>query len=129
MSFAYATGAEFAASFEMVRFAAVTDEHITEALKVAQNHVSQSWLTEDDYQRGQMLYAAHALTLAGLGTGAEAEVSANGMDGFTTIKSGGLSLSRSAQSMDMSQLSSTSYGRRYLEILKRNSLGPRVAVK
>lgn len=79
------------------------------------------------YQLATWLLTAHYLTLAGLGTGAEAEVAAQGMSGFKSIKSGSLSLDRGdASSTSGGEYATTSFGRRFWPMFSVCIVGPRV---
>ena len=123
---------EFKEHFAFAAFCDVSDQHAEQALGRGLDYVSQDWVCESDYQMGQMLSAAHLLTLAGLGTGAEASLAQEGLLGFTSIKSGGLTVSRQATGARSNgsggeDLNLTTYGQRYLALLRRNRAGPRVA--
>ena len=123
---------EFKEHFAFAAFCDVSDQHAEQALERGLDYVSQDWVCESDYQMGQMLSAAHLLTLAGLGTGAEASLAQEGLLGFTSIKSGGLTVSRQATGARSNgsggeDLNLTTYGQRYLALLRRNRAGPRVA--
>jgi len=62
-----------------------------------------------------MLVTAHYLTQQGIGTGTEAQVSAQGANGFKSIKSGSLSLERAdttSTSEEAGDWGATSYGLR-----------------
>lgn len=74
-----------------------------------------------------MLLTAHFLTLAGVGTGAESEMAAQGMAGFKSIKSGTLSLDRGDGSSSSSgAYGSTSFGQRAWAMISPCFAGPRV---
>lgn len=74
-----------------------------------------------------MLATAHYLTQAGIGTGAESETAAQGMSGFSRLKSGSLELQRaSGPEATADQWKSTSYGQRLYPMLKACLAGPRV---
>ena len=98
-------------------FAAVADDTITQALAEAEIMVDDSWLSQTDFTLGRLLYAAHTMTLDGLGTNGEAQAV-----GFDVIKSGALMLERRRQIKegDQSSLAETSYGRRFRDVLRRN---------
>ena len=132
MTFQPILTSEFKEHFAFAAFCDVSDQHAEQALERGLDYVSQEWVCESDYQMGQMLSAAHLLTLAGLGTGAEASLAQEGLLGFTSIKSGGLTVSRQATGARSNgsggeDLNLTTYGQRYLELLRRNRAGPRVA--
>lgn len=81
----------------------------------------------DRYQFATWLVTAHHLVLAGLGTGAEAQMAAQGMAGFKSIKSGTLSLDRGDNySAGAGEWGATSYGLRVWPMLKACVAGPRV---
>ena len=68
-----------------------------------------------------MLYAAHLLTLDGLGTGAEAAMAAAAALGFQSMQSGSLQLTaRTRTRRGKSVLDETTYGRRFAALLKVN---------
>lgn len=104
-------------------FAAVPDEVVQGALDEAALQVDETWVSEADFRLGRLLLAAHILTLDGHGTGPESEAAAAGAMGFKRMKSGQLELERFSSADaggDGSVLGSTSYGRRFLELLRRN---------
>lgn len=74
----------------------------------------------------QMLLTAHYLVLAGAGTGAEAEMAAQGMGGFKSIKSGTLGLERGDSASSGGGFASTSYGARAWAMILPCVAGPRV---
>lgn len=124
--YADASAADLKAAFP--RFAAVADSTVESWLEQARRSVDQSW-TQGDYAMGQMLLAAHYMTLEGLGTGAEAEAAAQGLGEFKTIRSGSLTLERfsgEGGSSAAGTLGSTGYGRRWRALAKANRGGPRV---
>lgn len=103
-------------------FAAVGTPILATALAEAAVRVDATW-TPGDYPLGVMLYAAHTLTLDGFGSGAEAALGAAGALGFQSFRSGSLNLDRGAQpSRDAtaSTLNETTYGRRFLALLRVN---------
>lgn len=105
-------------------FAAVADETIEVWIVDANRWVDSSWM-EDDYQSAIMLATCHLMTLAGLGTGADAAANANGLAGYTSIRSAQLSLQRSASGrVDAdgvpSPWNATGYGIQFYWLLKRN---------
>lgn len=89
-------------------------------------YLDDSWISQENYTQGAMLYTAHALTLDGHGTSAEAKAAAGGRLNYQSIRSGQLSLTRFARDSSSAAAGAfglTSYGQRFLEILKRNSPG------
>lgn len=111
------------------KFDTVSDVTIQSALDEAALQIDDTWIDQANFTLGRMLLAAHILTLDGHGTGAEAEVAAAGASGFKRMKSGQLELERFSSADaggDGSVLGSTSYGRRFLELLRRNF--PAVAI-
>lgn len=96
---------------------------LASALAEAATRVGTSW-TAGDYPLGILLYAAHVLTLDGLGTGAEAALAAAGALGFQSMRTGSLQLERDAapdsRSAGRSDLERTTYGRRFLALLRVN---------
>lgn len=105
-------------------FAAVDPAVLTVALAEAATRVDTTW-TPGDYPLGVMLYAAHVLTLDGRGTGAEAALGAAGAGDLTTLRSGSLHLERAAPTAGKGQaetvLNRTSYGRRFVALLRVNA--------
>jgi hypothetical protein len=75
-----------------------------------------------------MLLTAHYLTLQGIGTGAEAEMAAQGASGFKRIKSGTIELERgdTASGELMGEYGKTGYGHQVYPMLKACLAGPRV---
>lgn len=124
MAYTAPTAATLRARFP--RFGSVDEGIITSALAEAARTVDETW-TEGDFEMGRMLYAAHILTLDGLG-GGEADGFASGANGFKIMRSGSLSLERFDSGVgggkSDSLLESTSYGRRFLDLLSRNFGGP-----
>jgi hypothetical protein len=108
-------------------FAAVDDVPVQYWLDRAARIVTDAWL-EADQQHGQMLLAAHYMTLNGLGAGAEAEVAAAGAAGFKSMRSGSLSLDRGDTSANdkMGEYGQTQYGRQFWPLLRANMGGPRI---
>lgn len=112
--------ADLAARFPA--FAAVPTAALAQAIAEAQTRVDTSWLP-GDYTVAILLLAAHTLTLDGLGTGAEAASAAAGMLGYASLRSGALSLDRQRPprgAVEPSILAETTYGRRFLALLKVN---------
>ncbi|MGK9234530.1 DUF4054 domain-containing protein [Inquilinus limosus] len=117
------TPAELKARFP--GFAAVADAVLQTALDEAALQVGDDWASAADIRLGRLLLAAHILTLDGQGSGAEAAAVAAG--GFRRMRSGTLELERSdAADAGPGALDSTGYGRRFLELMRRNV--PAVAV-
>lgn len=130
MTFEAATLSDFRAAFDFASFADVDDAFVTQALERGIPRV-EGWINDDESKLGTMLYAAHELTIAGLGSGAEATLGKEGLLGFTSIRSGGLNVTRAASTGSDggsgSDLNQTQYGRRFLALARMNILGPRVA--
>ena len=132
MTFQPALSFDFKDHFAFTGFCDIPDHFVEQALVRGLDYVDQDWISQGDFQFGQMLAAAHLLTLAGQGGGAEASLAGEGLLGFSTIKSGGLSVTREssggkAGANAETELSLTTYGQRYLELLRRNKAGPRIA--
>jgi len=91
--------------------------------------VGDNWPSQAYYTQGAMLYTAHALTLEGFGTSAEAKAAASGQLGYQSIRSGSLSLTRFNRdgSSKSGSLSLTSYGQRFLELVSSLFGGPIVS--
>lgn len=100
-------------------FAAVADGVVQFALDEALTRVDTSWI-ESNYQIAILLYAAHVLALGGHDA-VETEEDA----GLSQITIGPLTLryAKSSSSSSNDPIASTSYGRRFLELLRRNSPG------
>lgn len=81
-----------------------------------------------DTDLAAMLVTAHLLTLQGIGTGAEAEMAAQGASGFKSIKSGTITLERSdsTSATAMGEYGATSYGVQVWPMLRACVSGPRV---
>lgn len=127
MPYVVPTASDLVARFPA--FAAVPEATITGAIAEAQNRVDQTWLPQD-FGIALMLLAAHTMTLDGLGTGAESAAAAAGALGFQSMRSGSLSLDRRSSPTsrpDTSLLNETTYGRRFLALLRVNQ-PPVVAV-
>lgn len=125
MAYTQATAADLKAKFP--RFDAVADATVESYLTDARRRVDASW-TEDDRATGEMLLAAHYMTLEGLGSGTEAEIAAAGLGDFKSVRSGQFSFTR-GEGSDMAAagtMKSTSYGRRWLDLAQINRGGPRV---
>lgn len=98
-------------------FAAIADAVVQAALDEAALQVGTDWTSEADIRLGRLLLAAHVLTLDGQGSGAEAAAAAAG--GFRRMRSGALELERT-DAAGPGALDSTGYGRRFLELVRRN---------
>lgn len=114
MAYTAPTAAQFKASFPA--FAGLDDAVVQSALDEAADMVDDTWVSQAAFTSGRMLYTAHVLTLNGLGTSTESQLL-----GFSSIKMGPLELSRERGSQsDAGSLSSTSYGTRFLALMRRN---------
>lgn len=121
MSYTAATPANLKAKFTV--FSAVADADLQSALDDAALMVDDTWASEDDFQLGQMLLAAHYLTLNGLGTSNESQFA-----GFKRLKIGSLELERATTSDQEAagNLGSTMFGQRFKALLRQNRPGPLV---
>lgn len=119
-----ATAADLKAAYP--RFADVTDSVVEFWLERARRSVDTSW-TQDDYAMGQMLLAAHLMTLEGIGSGTEAELNAQGMGDFDSVRSGSFSFTRGKNSSGAASgtLKSTGYGRQFYALARANRGGAR----
>lgn len=83
----------------------------------------------DGMSSAALLAIAHLLTKAGIGSGTEAQMAAEGASGFKSIRSGSLSLERfdSAKASEGGDWSTTSYGAELWPILKACVVGPIVS--
>jgi hypothetical protein len=122
MAWVSPTATEFKARFPA--FASVSDAVVNVVLAEAALQVDETWVSVGDFTLGINLLTAHILTLDGHGTGAEAEAAAAGTLGFKTMKSGNLTLERFSASESGSvsgdALSQTSYGKRFIDLRRRN---------
>ncbi len=102
-------------------FASVPDAAIQPALAEALVQVDATW-PDAARTSGALLYAAHILTLDGQGGGVEAEIAKAGALGFTSFRSGSLSLDRGTAAGggggSSDPLEQTSYGRRFSEMVR-----------
>lgn len=99
-------------------FNAVDNAAIQTAIDEAGRRVDQTW-PEEDYTLAKMLYAAHVMTLDGLGAGREAK-----MVGLKSMQLGQMQFERTlADNETAGALNSTSYGRRFLELVSLNFAG------
>lgn len=118
MAYTPADATSFQARFPA--FADVDDNIIEDALDRARRVVDSTWLA-DDRQEAESLHAAHELTMDGLGETREVQ-----LQGFDSLKLGSLSLSLKDNKHigpNSSGYAETSFGRRFLSILKRNKPG------
>lgn len=81
----------------------------------------------DSMDLATMLATAHYLAEAGIGTGAESQMAAQGMGGFKRIKSGSIDLERGEGSGSAGAWGSTGYGARFLALASGCVGGPYVA--
>lgn len=114
------------------QFAAVPDATVTAWIGVAKTQVDTTWL-ETDYTYGIELYAAYLMTDKGLGTGVEAEIAAQGMSGFNSIRSGQLSLQRNSPSSNgggdaPAPWNKNGYGVEFYWLMRKNKPPAAVAV-
>lgn len=82
----------------------------------------------DDADLAAMRLTAHYLTQQGIGTGADAEMAAQGASGFKRIKSGSIDLERADGATDaaMGDYGTTGYGQQVYPMLKACLGGPSV---
>jgi hypothetical protein len=116
MSYIAPTVEEFKTRFPV--YADVPDATVQMALDEASTMVDDTWVSQADYTAGYMLGAAHLLALDGYGTSTETL-----LYGFSSIKMGPLQLDRfktTGEGAAYGTIGSTSYGSRYLSLLKRN---------
>lgn len=95
------------------------------ALDEAATRVDKSW-READFQNARMLYAGHVLTLAGQGSSREAKFAGLAAAGISQIKISSLSVTLakdgfySRNPIRAGELSSTSYGTRFMALMRLN---------
>lgn len=108
-------------------FAAVADNIIAFWLADSNAPIDTSFETHEDL--AHMLWAAHQMTLAGYGSGAEAQAAAAGTGDFKVIRDGTITLERFDRASNAAQgeLASTSYGRQFATLQRQLRGGPRVA--
>ena len=114
MAYTPATAATFKARFPA--FAAVADATIESALTRSRRRVDHTWM-EDDRAEAEMLWAAHDMTVDGLGDTRDAQLA-----GFERLKLGSLELERDGSGASTG-FESTSYGRRFMELMRMNHVG------
>ncbi|GJD52400.1 hypothetical protein OPKNFCMD_5165 [Methylobacterium crusticola] len=107
-------------------FAAVPDAAVAAALAEAAARVDATWAPAD-FALGRMLYAAHVMTLDGLG-GPEADLARAGALDLRSLRSGALHIERREAPAEAlsGTLGLTSYGRRFHEAMRRNGAGAAV---
>jgi hypothetical protein len=115
MSYTAPTAADLKARFPA--FSTVSDDLVTSALDDAARRVDETW-TEGDFAMARMLYACHVMALDGLGSGREAKLL-----GFKRIKVGSLELERGGDGSVAGDLSSTTYGNRFIGLARVNFAG------
>lgn len=125
MAYTPPTPADFKVSYP--QFAQVPDATVQTKLDEAARWVDESW-TEADFPIARQLYAAHILTLDGLGTGSEAKFAALTAGGLSSVKSGQLQLGLSKSGVETkkraaSSLYTTTFGQRFLELRRANKPG------
>ena len=83
----------------------------------------------DGMDAAGMLAIAHLLTKAGIGTGTDAQMAAQGAQGFKSIRSGSLSLERfdNASSTEGGDWGTTSYGTELWGMIRPCVAGPLVS--
>jgi hypothetical protein len=123
MPYAAPTATDFKDRFPT--FASAADATIAAALDYAAAVADDGW-SDADRRQAVMLKAAHELTLDGVGGGTEAELAATGLLGFSSIRSGGLSLDRGQASSAVSDATGygqTAYGRRLQALIRSRFVG------
>lgn len=123
------TAAEFKDRYPA--FSAVGDAIVDDVMAEASSRVGASWI-EADKRPAMMAYAAHALTLEGWGSPSvsvgEASMQVAGeVDqirvGDVHASFGGKTRAEVSMTARDDLLAETAYGRRFIEIRKRNSIG------
>lgn len=129
MAYTVPTIADFRARFPRYTEQVASDALVQMALDRGARNVDTTW-TEGDYAEGIMLYAAGWLTKEGVGTGAEAEMAANGASGYKVMRSGALTLERfdngGGSSSGGDPVLATADGQAFSALRKQNVGGPRV---
>jgi len=101
-------------------FAAVADATVNAYISDAPP--DESWI-ESQYARAVMLWAAWAMTDAGLGTGGE--VAGFAAAGLAKLKSGTLDVTLSETAISAKGYDTNVYGRQYADLLRSSKGGPR----
>ena len=127
MAYTAPTSADLIVRFPM--FKDVAPEVIDTALAQAALMVDDTWVSQEDFTLGRLLYSAHVLTLDGHGASAEAELAATGALGFSEFDSGDLRLRRAGSTAEttFTTFDQTQHGQRFKELLRRNKPGVAVA--
>jgi hypothetical protein len=109
-------------------FAAVPDETVEAYLGLTALVVDDSWPSAYA-DVATIAYTCHLLTLDGLGAGPESAQFRSALQGYQTIQSGALSLTRfkdTATGTQLEWLKQTVCGRQYLQYLMAVKSGPRI---
>lgn len=114
MAYTTPTLAEFRALYPA--FDAVADATVQAWLASGDTETAR-W-GDDDRPSAVMLYAAHSMAEMGLGTAGAVPM------GVTSFKSGTFSATVSDMTASRTGFSATAYGRRYLDLMRRNFAGP-----
>jgi hypothetical protein len=99
-------------------FDGVDDEVVENALAQAALQVDDTWLSQEDFTQGRMLYAAHVLTMGGSGTSQEAQLGS-----FKRLKLASLELERAGGDAVAGSWTATSYGVSFLQLQRQNRPG------
>lgn len=122
MAYTVPTAADLKARYP--NFTSVDNTVIEYWITDAQRLVTEAWM-ETDYAVGIIEYAAHRMSLIGLGAAAQA---ANGLPaGVTRFKSGSFEANFSEQQANASasgDYTATPYGMEFKRLLRRNVGGP-----
>lgn len=130
MPYTKPTVAEFQARFPI--FEDADEAAIQIVLDEAFNSIDETW-RELDFQPAILYLAAHLLATDNSGEGEEVEFGNAGAGAVASESFGGMSISYSQGNSSAGSLSaseaygSTSYGRRFLQLLRANRGGPVVA--
>lgn len=117
MTYAAPTPSDFQDRFP--RFNSVDAGPVQRALTQAGRMADDGWVEEDRVE-AVFLYAAHLLTIDGLG-GGEGDVYAQGTIGLKSLSSGSLSVTKFDTGLGQGTgLGSTTYGQRYLQLARLN---------
>lgn len=121
MAYEVPTAADLKARFPA--FNSVSNNTVEAALSEAARMVDESW-TEGDFKPARMYYAAHLMVLDGLGDSKEAKISGLVLSGLTSIKIANLGVGfakpKEGSSKALSTLMTTSYGQRFVDLLRLN---------
>lgn len=121
MAYSTLTPEQFQARYPA--FSGVSVDTIALVIPEAAQYVDDSWPSQLDFTRGQMLYTAHELTRNGLGDTSEAAVINEGGSGLKRLKAGDTEIewagAGSGGGSSAAGLNTTSFGRDLNALIRR----------